>query len=49
MFKDYPLAPEKNDIQKEWLSNYCLEIANKHNATTATVSAKISAKFNEQK
>ena len=37
MFKDYPLAPEKNDIQKEWLSNYCLEIANKHNTTTATV------------
>ena len=37
MFNDYPLAPEKNDIQKEWLSNYCLEIANKHNATTATV------------
>ena len=31
---DYPLAPEKNNIPKEWLSEYFLEIANAHNNTT---------------
>ena len=34
MFNDYPLAPEKSIIQKEWLSDYCLEIAHEHNITT---------------
>ena len=34
MFNDYPLAPEKIIIQKEWLSDYCLEIANEHNIAT---------------
>ena len=34
---DYPLAPEKCKIPKEWLSNYPLEIANLHNNTTGTV------------
>ena len=34
---DYPLAPEKINIQKEWLSDYCLEIVNEHNITTGTV------------
>ena len=33
---DYPLAPEKIKIQKEWLSNYCLKIANEHNISTGT-------------
>ena len=33
---DYALAPEKINIQKEWLSNYCLEIVNEHNITTGT-------------
>ena len=33
---DYPLAPEKINIPKEWLSDYCLEIANVHNITTGT-------------
>ena len=37
---DYPLAPEKINIPKEWLSDYCLKIANTHNITT---------KFNEKK
>ena len=37
MFNDYPLAPEKINIQKEWLSKYCLKIANEHNITTGTV------------
>ena len=31
---DYSLAPEKVNIRKNWLSNYCLEIANVHNITT---------------
>ena len=33
---DYALAPEKINIQKEWLSDYCLEIVNEHNITTGT-------------
>ena len=31
---DYPLAPEKINIPKEWLSDYSLETANAHNITT---------------
>ena len=34
---DYPLAPEKINIPKEWLSDYCLKIANVHNIPTGTV------------
>ena len=34
---DYPLALEKINIPKEWLSDYCLKIANAHNITTGTV------------
>ena len=34
---DYPLAPEKTNIPKQWLSKYCLKIANVHNITTETV------------
>ena len=34
---DYPLAPEKINIQKELLSDYCLKIVNEHNITTGTV------------
>ena len=30
---DYPLAQEKINVQKEWLSNYCLKIANELNIT----------------
>ena len=30
----YPLAPEKINIPKEWLSDYCLKIANDHNIAT---------------
>ena len=33
---DYPLALEKINIPKEWLSKYCLKIANAHNITTGT-------------
>ena len=45
---DYSLAPEKINIPKEWLSDYCIKIANVHNITTWIVK-KISAKFNEHK
>ena len=34
---DYPLPPEKINIPKEWLSKYCLKIANTHNITTGKV------------
>ena len=34
---DYPLAPKKINISKEWLSDYCLKIANVHNINTGTV------------
>ena len=34
---DYPLAPEKINIPKEWLSNYSLNITNAHNITTGKV------------
>ena len=34
---DYTLASEKINIPKEWLSKYCLKIANAHNITTREV------------
>ena len=34
---DYPLALEKINIPKEWLSKYCLKTASVHNITTGTV------------
>ena len=34
---DYPLAPEKINIPKEWLSDYFLRIVNTHNITPGTV------------
>ena len=34
---DCPLAPEKINIPKEWLSRYCLKATNAHNITTGTV------------
>ena len=37
MLNDYPLAPETINMQKEWLSKYCLKIANEHNITTGAV------------
>ena len=39
---DYPLAPEKINIPKEWLSDYCSKIANFHNITTETVKKLVS-------
>ena len=34
---DYPSAPEKTNISKEWLSDYSLEIANAHNIIAGLV------------
>ena len=44
---DYPLAPEKINIPKEWLSDYSLEIANAHNITTRTVKKLVPNLMNK--
>ena len=44
---DYPLAPEKTHIPKEWLSDYCLEIASIHNITTGTVKKLVAILMNK--
>ena len=44
---DYPLAPEKINIPKEWLSKYCLKIANAHNITTETVKKLVPNLMNK--
>ena len=43
----YPLAPEKINIPKEWLSDYSLEIANAHNITTGTVKILVPNLINK--
>ena len=42
---DYPLAPEKINIPKEWLSKYCLRIASVHNITTGNVKKLVPNLF----
>ena len=44
---DYPLAPEKINIPKEWLSDYCLKIANVHNITTGTIKKLVPNLMNK--
>ena len=44
---DYSLAPEKINIPKEWLSDYCLEIANAHNITTGKVKKLVPNLMNK--
>ena len=44
---DYPLAPEKINIPKEWLSDYSLEIANVHNITSGTVKKLVPNLINK--
>ena len=44
---DYPLAPEKINTPKEWLSDYCLKIANAHNITTGTVKKLVTNLMNK--
>ena len=44
---DYPLAPEGINIPKEWLSKYCLKIANAHNITTGAVKKLVPNLMNK--
>ena len=44
---DYPLAPEKSNITKEWLSDYCLKIASAHNITIGTVKKLVPNLMNK--
>ena len=44
---DYPLVPEKINIEKEWLSNYCLKIANEHNITIGSVKKLVPNLINK--
>ena len=44
---DYALAPEKIDIPKEWLSDFCLKIANVHNITTGKVKKLVPNLMNK--
>ena len=46
---DYPLAPEKSNIPKEWLSDYSLKIVNAHNITTGTVKKLVPNLMNKNK
>ena len=47
ILNDYSLAPEKINIPKEWLSDYCLKIANAHNITTGTVKTLVPNLMNK--
>ena len=44
---DYALAPEEINIPKEWLSDYCLKIANVHNITTGSVKKLVPDLMNK--
>ena len=44
---DYPLAPEKINIPREWLSDYCLKIAHAHNINTGTVKKLVPNLMNK--
>ena len=44
---DYPLAPEKMNVPKEWLSDYCLKITNVHNITTGKVKKLVPNLMNK--
>ena len=44
---DYPLAPGKINIQKEWLPDYCLKIANEHNITIGSVKKLVPNLMNK--
>ena len=44
---DYPLAPEKINIPKKWLSKYCLKIVSVYNITTGTVKKLVPNLMNK--
>ena len=47
ILNDYPLAPGKINIPNEWLSDYCLKIANADNITTRTVKKLVPNLMNK--
>ena len=47
MFNDYPLAPEKINIPKEWLCDYCFKTENEHSITTGTVKKLVPDLMNK--
>ena len=44
---DYPLAPEKINIPRECLSDYCLKIANAYNITTGPIKKLVPNLMNK--
>ncbi|XP_068749374.1 uncharacterized protein [Montipora capricornis] len=49
LHNDYPLGPEKIKVNKDMLSNYCQEIANKFNVSTGLVHKLIPTLSNKEK
>ena len=49
LHNDYPLAAEKVKVNKDMLSNYCQEIANKFNVSTGLVHKLIPTLSNKEK
>ncbi|XP_068709676.1 uncharacterized protein [Montipora foliosa] len=49
LHNDYPLAPEKVKVNKDMLSNYCQEIADKFNVSTGLVHKLIPTLSNKEK
>ena len=48
IYDDYPLAPEKINIPKEFLSDYCLKISSIHNITTGAIKKLVLNLMNEK-
>ena len=48
IYDDYPLAPEKINIPKEFLSDYCLKISNIHNIATGAIKKLVLNLMNEK-
>ena len=44
---DYPLAPEKINIPKEWLSDYSLKIVNAHSIPTGIIKKLVPNLMNK--
>ena len=49
LHNDYPLGPEKIKVNKDMLSNYCQEIADKFNVSTGLVHKLIPTLSNKEK
>ena len=44
MHNDYPLAPEKHEINENMLPNYCFNIANEYGINTSDVNKNLGNK-----